>query len=208
MRLIISFFAIILLLGACNTDKNDQSQRKVEKSVGQKREVLSKEALNSQILLLNDSLKNLSISRFMMDAKSDRTERIAIETKISVLRQELINQNLEYFRIFSKDSLAPYCLINIYGIYDNIKAYDLSLNYLDTLEYYYPEFELPNLILDLRAVTLDYVIKPRDISKIKKAYEELLKSPDTNDEDAKRYKSRLLNIDKGFNDLIKLRKGL
>ena len=208
MRLIISFFAIILLLGACHTDKNDQSQRKVEKSVGQKREVLSKEALNSQILLLNDSLKNLSISRFMMDAKSDRTERIAIETKISVLRQELINQNLEYFRIFSKDSLAPYCLINIYGIYDNIKAYDLSLNYLDTLEYYYPEFELPNLILDLRAVTLDYVIKPRDISKIKKAYEELLKSPDTNDEDAKRYKSRLLNIDKGFNDLIKLRKGL
>ena len=208
MRLIISFFALTLLLGACNTDKNDQSQRKVEKSVGQKREVLSKEALNSQILLLNDSLKNLSISRFMMDAKSDRTERIAIETKISVLRQELINQNLEYFRIFSKDSLAPYCLINIYGIYDNIKAYDLSLNYLDTLEYYYPEFELPNLILDLRAVTLDYVIKPRDISKIKKAYEELLKSPDTNDEDAKRYKSRLLNIDKGFNDLIKLRKGL
>ena len=202
MRLIISFFALTLLLGACNTDKNDQSQRKVEKSVGQKREVLSKEALNSQILLLNDSLKNLSISRFMMDAKSDRTERIAIETKISVLRQELINQNLEYFRIFSKDSLAPYCLINIYGIYDNIKAYDLSLNYLDTLEYYYPEFELPNLILDLRAVTLDYVIKPRDISKIKKAYEELLKSPDTNDEDAKRYKSRLLNIDKGFNDLI------
>ena len=114
MRLIISFFAIILLLGACNTDKNDQSQRKVEKSVGQKREVLSKEALNSQILLLNDSLKNLSISRFMMDAKSDRTERIAIETKISVLRQELINQNLKYFRVFSKDSLAPYCLINIY----------------------------------------------------------------------------------------------
>jgi len=202
MRLIISFFALTLLLGACNTDKNDQPQRKGEKSVDQKREVLSKEALNSQILLLNDSLKNLSISRFMMDAKSDQTERIAIETKISVLRQELINQNLEYFRIFSKDSLAPYCLINIYGIYDNIKAYDLSLNYLDTLEYYYPEFELPNLILDLRAVTLDYVIKPRDISKIKKAYEELLKSPDTNDEDAKRYKSRLLNIDKGFNDLI------
>lgn len=202
MRLIISFFALTLLLGACNTNKNDQSQRKVEKSVDQKREVLSKEALNSQILLLNDSLKNLSISRFMMDEKSDQTERIAIETKISVLRQELINQNLEYFRIFSKDSLAPYCLINIYGIYDNIKAYDLSLNYLDTLEYYYPEFELPNLILDLRAVTLDYVIKPRDISKIKKAYEELLKSPDTNDEDAKRYKSRLLNIDKGFNDLI------
>ena len=202
MRLIISFFALTLLLGACNTDKNDQSQRKFEKSVDQKREVLSKEALNSQILLLNDSLKNLSISRFMMDAKSDQTERIAIETKISVLRQELINQNLEYFRIFSKDSLAPYCLINIYGIYDNIKAYDLSLNYLDTLEYYYPEFELPNLILDLRAVTLDYVIKPRDISKIKKAYEELLKSPDTYDEDAKRYKSRLLNIDKGFNDLI------
>ncbi len=202
MRLIISFFALTLILGACNTDKNDQSQRKFEKSVDQKREVLSKEALNSQILLLNDSLKNLSISRFMMDAKSDQTERIAIETKISVLRQELINQNLEYFRIFSKDSLAPYCLINIYGIYDNIKAYDLSLNYLDTLEYYYPEFELPNLILDLRAVTLDYVIKPRDISKIKKAYEELLKSPDTNDEDAKRYKSRLLNIDKGFNDLI------
>jgi len=202
MRLIISFFALTLLLGACNTDKNDQSQRKFEKSVDQKREVLSKEALNSQILLLNDSLKNLSISRFMMDAKSDQTERIAIETKMSVLRQELINQNLEYFRIFSKDSLAPYCLINIYGIYDNIKAYDLSLNYLDTLEYYYPEFELPNLILDLRAVTLDYVIKPRDISKIKKAYEELLKSPDTNDEDAKRYKSRLLNIDKGFNDLI------
>ena len=102
------------------------------------------------------------------------------------------------------DSLAPYCLINIYGIYDNIKAYDLSLNYLDTLAHYYPEFELPNVILDLRAVTLDYVIKPRRYCrKLKQAYEELLKSPDTsNDEDAKRYKSRLLNIDKGFGDLI------
>ena len=97
--------------------------------------------------------------------------------------------------------------LNYYFLEDNnlnllFESTDLSLNYLDTLEYYYPEFELPNLILDLRAVTLDYVIKPRDISKIKKAYEELLKSPDTNDEDAKRYKSRLLNIDKGFNDLI------
>ena len=30
----------------------------------------------------------------MMDAKSDQTERIAIETKISVLRQELINQKI------------------------------------------------------------------------------------------------------------------
>ena len=198
MRLTISLSLLALILFACNDDQNAKQPEKVQK----KTKTISKEALNSQIILLNDSLKNLSISRFMMDAKSDKTDRIAIETKISVLRQELINQNLKYFRVFSKDSLAPYCLINIYGIYDNIKAYDLSLNYLDTLEYYYPEFELPNLILDLRAVTLDYVIKPRDISKIKKAYEELLKSPDTNDEDAKRYKNRLLNIDKGFNDLI------
>ena len=198
MRLTISLSLLALILFACSDDQNAKQPEKVQK----KTKTISKEALNSQIILLNDSLKNLSISRFMMDAKSDKTDRIAIETKISVLRQELINQNLKYFRVFSKDSLAPYCLINIYGIYDNIKAYDLSLNYLDTLEYHYPEFELPNLILDLRAVTLDYVIKPRDISKIKKAYEELLKSPDTNDEDAKRYKNRLLNIDKGFNDLI------
>ena len=198
MRLTISLSLLALILFACSDDQNANQPEKVQK----KTKTISKEALNSQIILLNDSLKNLSISRFMMDAKSDKTDRIAIETKISVLRQELINQNLKYFRVFSKDSLAPYCLINIYGIYDNIKAYDLSLNYLDTLEYYYPEFELPNLILDLRAVTLDYVIKPRDISKIKKAYEELLKSLDTNDEDAKRYKNRLLNIDKGFNDLI------
>jgi len=198
MRLTISLSLLALILFACSDDQNANQPEKVQI----KTKTISKEALNSQIILLNDSLKNLSISRFMMDAKSDKTDRIAIETKISVLRQELINQNLKYFRVFSKDSLAPYCLINIYGIYDNIKAYDLSLNYLDTLEYYYPEFELPNLILDLRAVTLDYVIKPRDISKIKKAYEELLKSPDTNDEDAKRYKNRLLNIDKGFNDLI------
>ncbi len=78
----------------------------------------------------------------------------------------------------------------------------MSLNYLDTLQHHYPKFELPNVILDLRAVTLDYVIKPRDIVKIKKAYEELLKSPKTNKEDAKRYRSRLSNIDKGFSDLI------
>ncbi len=202
MRLIISFFAFTLVLVACNTDKNVKPQKKAEKSLEQKPEFLTKEALNSQILLLNDSLKNLSISRFMMDSKLDQNQKIALETKISVLRQELINQNLAYFRNYSNDSLAPYCLINIYGIYDNIKAYDLSLNYLDTLEYHYPEFELPNVILDLRAVTLDYVIKPRDILKIKKAYEELLKSPKTNEEDANRYRSRLSNIDKGFNDLI------
>ena len=202
MRLIISFFAFTLVLVACNADKNDNSQKKVEKSIEQKSEVLSKEDLNSQILLLNDSLKNLSISRFMMDAKSDQSQKIVLDTKISVLRQELINQNLAYFYNYSNDSLAPYCLINIYGIYDNIKAYDLSLNYLDTLQHYYPEFELPNVILDLRAVTLDYVIKPRDIEKIKEAYEELLQSPNTNKEDAKRYRNRLLNIDKGFNDLI------
>ena len=202
MRLIIIFFALIGVLVACNTDKNDKPQEKVEKSVEKKPEVLSKEALNSQILLLNDSLKNLSISRFMMDEKSDQNQKIVLETKISVLRQELINQNLAYFHNYSNDSLAPYCLINIYGIYDNIKAYDLSLNYLDTLQHHYPKFELPNVILDLRAVTLDYVIKPRDIVKIKKAYEELLKSPKTNKEDAKRYRSRLSNIDKGFSDLI------
>lgn len=198
MRLTISLSLLALILFACSDDQNAKHLEKNQKKI----KTISKEALNSQIILLNDSLKNLSIRQYMMDAKSNQTERIAIETKISVLRQELINQNLKYFRVFSKDSLSPYCLINIYGIYDNIKAYDLSLNYLDTLEFYYPEFELPNLILDLRAVTLDYVIEPRDISKIKKAYEELLKSPDTNDEDAKRYKNRLLNIDKGFNDLI------
>lgn len=202
MRLIISFFAFTLVILSCNTDKNDKLQENIGQSREQKPEVLSKEALNSQILLLNDSLKDLSISRFMMDAESDQNQKIVLESKISVLRQELINQNLAYFHTYANDSLAPYCLINIYGIYDNIKAYDLSLNYLDTLAHYYPDFELPNVILDLRAITLDYVIKPRNIVKIKAAYEELLKSPNTSKEDAKRYKSRLLNIDKGFGDLI------
>ncbi|MDA9020424.1 hypothetical protein N9H88_00075 [bacterium] len=65
MRLTISLSLLALILFACSDDQNANQPEKVQK----KTKTISKEALNSQIILLNDSLKNLSISRFMMDEK-------------------------------------------------------------------------------------------------------------------------------------------
>jgi len=92
--------------------------------------------------------------------------------------------------------------MNIYHLYDETQAYNRAISYLDTIETNYPEFALSIPILESKAVSLDYLIEPRDTSKIRVAYERLLQFPNLSSDKQKMYKDRLSNLDKGFEDII------
>ena len=171
------------------------------KSKAQK-DSLNKTQLMASIQSLEDSLNTFG-KEYSENARSmDKSSRIALETNISVARQEFINRNLTYYKSFPKDSLSVQCLMRVYGLYDEVHDYKFALAYLDTIEINYPDFVFSIQILESKAVSLDYFIEPRDTAKIRVAYERLLDLPQLPPEKQTMYKDRLSNLDKGLEDII------
>jgi len=183
-----------MLVSCENT--TDQSKTKPKKNA------ITKSELMVSIQSLQDSLINLNTVFYEDGSSLSKKERIALETNISVSRQELINRNITYYRSFPKDSLSVHCLVSIFRLYDNIQAYEKAVSYLDTIEMNYPDFVLSINLLESKAVSLDYFIEPRDTSKIRVAYERLLDLPQLAPEKQAMYKDRLSNLDKGLEDII------
>ena len=190
----LSILFTLLVLISCSNE--------VETPVNKPKQKLTKSQIQSQMEALSDSLDKMTLDMLLSNGKMDKEQGIALQTKISVARQELINQNIEYFHSFPEDSLAPHSLINIYKLYEGIQAYQKALNYIDSLEHNYPNYEFLNEYLEMKAVTLDYFIQPRDTSIIRDAYEYLLSLPNLPSDRVKNYTSRLSNLDKDLNAFI------
>jgi len=94
--------------------------------------------------------------------------------------------------------MAPYCLKNVQGIYDQIQAYQKSVSFMDSILINYPDFIFYSEVLEEKAGTLDYFISPRDTAIIRDAYEKVLAYPNLSKSKIKIYNERLSNLDKVF----------
>jgi hypothetical protein len=195
MKNIQTYFFLFLILLSCGdaTNKKDSKTQPVQ---------ISKESRFELLSTLKDSLGRMRMELVLNREQMDKGQMIALQTKISVAQNELINQNLSYFKTFPKDSLAPYCLMNIYSFYDEYQSHEKAISYIDTLELYYPKFEFLSDAIELKAATLDFDVQPRDTIRIRKAYEHLLSFPELPPHKKETYSHRISNLDKGLNDLI------
>lgn len=187
--------SLLFLFFSCNNSSNPKDNVVVTKEQKQK-------VLQGKIKLLQDSLERLNIENYLSIDRMDKKKRIALQTKTSVVRQELINQNLNYFHQFPKDSLSPGYLLNICTTYEHFQAYKNSVNYMDTILINYPDFIMYKQILENKAVTLDYFVQPRDTAVIRMAYEQLLSNSTLSVQKQEMYKERLSNLDNDINEII------
>ena len=192
MKSIQTCFFLLLLLFSCGDSEHLEESNALPVQI-------SKEARFDILSTLKDSIGQMNMEIVLKGQQLDQQQRIALQTKIAVAKNEYINQNLSYFRAFRKDSLAPYCLVNIYRFYDENQIYHKAIDFIDTLELYYPKFKLLSDFIELKAVTLDNDLKPRDTARIREAYEYLLSLPDIPTHRKENYLSRLSNLDKDFN---------
>ena len=195
MKQIQTYFFLFFMLLSCgdSTDKKDSKTQPVQRSKKTRFEILNS---------LKDSVERMNVELVLNGQQLNQKQMIALKTKISVAKNEYINQNLSYFKTFPEDSLAPYCLMNIYRLYDEYQSHEKAINYIDTLVLYYPKFEFLSDAIELKAVTLDFDVQPRDTNRIRKAYKQLLSFPDLPAHKKETYSQRVSNLDKGLNDLI------
>lgn len=195
MKYKLVFCALCVLFGSCEGSAEKSKTKSRKNPVG-------KSELIASIQSLQDSLNTFN-NVFYEDASTlSKNERIALETNISVSRQELINRNRNYYILFPNDSLSVHCLMNLYHLYDGVQAYKQAISYLDTIELNYPDFAISIPVMESKAVSLDFFIEPRDTSKIRVAYERLLALPKLSIEKQKMYIDRLSNLDKGLEEII------
>ena len=198
MKNIQIYFFLFILLWSCgeDSDKTENSKEDITKAVN-----IPKETRFEMLSMLKDSIDLMDEKLILYGQKLNQKQVIALKTKISVAKNEYVNQNVSYFKTFPEDSLAPFCLVNLYRFYDHYQIYQKAINSIDTLQLYYPKFQYLSDFMELKAVTLDYDVKPRDTSKIREAYEYLLSLPEIPAHQKENYLSRLSNLDKDFNDL-------
>ena len=195
MRVKLAFCVMCIMLFSCESSTVKPKSNVPKNSV-------NKVELMASIQSIKDSLFTFE-KVFNDSARSMEKEvRIALETNISVARQEFINRNVTYYTSFPKDSLSVHCLMNIYHLYDKIQAYEKAISYMDTIEVNYPDFPLPIGLLFQKAVNLDLFIEPRDTSRIRKCYERVLNYPDLPAKWKSESEYRLRNLDENIEDII------
>ena len=190
LNIIVSIF----LLVSCG-DSNKQAKEELPKKT-------TTGEFRANIEALQDSLFKMNIESQLSKETLDKNEKIALQTKISVVRQELINQNLSYVKTFPEDSFAPYCLRNAQKIYDEIQAYQKSVSCMDSILINYPGYAMYNDVLEDKAVTLDFFVQPRDTAMIRSTYEKLISLSNLTEYKIQTYRQRLLNLDEDLTKII------
>ena len=164
----------------------------------------SRDVVVSQIEKFSDSLFRMTMKLYDQNNGLDKNARIALESKIIVVKQQLVNENIGFINRFSKDTLAPYCLLDLHSIYNQMNAYEKSLACLDTILTNYPDFVYYSYVLEEKAGTLDLFIKPRDTALIREAYEMLLSLPGLPKDKIEVYNNRISNLDKDLSEILSL----
>ena len=158
----------------------------------------------SQIEEFSDSLFKMTVKLYDQNNELDKNERIALESKIIVVKQQLINENISFVNNFPQDTLAPYCLLELHSMYNQMNAHKKSLACLDSILLNYPDFIYYSSVLEDKAGTLDLFIKPRDTALIRETYEKLLSLPDLPKHKIEVYKNRMSNLDKDLSEILSL----
>jgi len=195
MKNIQILFLLFTLLFSCGDAGEVENKKTIPAQI-------PKESRYYDLNELQDSLRKMQMELSLNGSKMSQKEVIAIETKIVVVRNELIDQNLSYFRTFPEDSLAPFCLMNVHNLYEYSQNFEKAISTIDTIEFYYPQFELLSDLIELKAVTLELDIEPRDTARLREVYNQLLLLPNLPNHKKEYYLKRLSNIDKRLIDVI------
>lgn len=195
----ILYILLVFFIFSCGNDnkpskKQDASSKtSIEKSRGD---------ILTQIEEFSDSLYKMTMKLYDQNNDLDKNSRIALESKIIVVRQQYINENISFLNSFPKDTIAPYCFYKLNSIYNQMNAYEKSLACLDSILVNYPNFAYYSQVLEEKAGTLDLFIKPRDTALIRETYEKLLSLPDLPAHKIEEYNNRILNLDKDISEIL------
>ena len=197
----ILYILVAFLIFSCgNENKTSKKQDASSKTSNEK----SRGDILTQIEEFSDSLYKMTMKLYDQNNDLDKNSRIALESKIIVVRQQYINENISFLNSFPKDTIAPYCFYKLNSIYNQMNAYEKSLACLDSILVNYPNFAYYSQVLEEKAGTLDLFIKPRDTALIRETYEKLLSLPDLPAHKIEDYNNRILNLDKDISEILSI----
>ena len=175
-KITIVLSCICLLLYSCeNKPKVDENSR---------------EALKTKISEMEDSISAL---------QKKSSEPIPNLTSI-----ELINRLTAYYKAFPKDEYAADCLFKLHMKLTELNANEKALEYGDTLLLNFPNYKNKDFILESLGSTYDFIIQPRDTSKVRYYYSLLLKVKNLPKEKREGIENRLKHLDLDFFAYIEL----
>ena len=161
-------------------------------SCGNKPKVVenSREALKTKITEMEDSISAL---------QKKSSEPIPNLTSI-----ELINRLTAYYTAFPKDDYSADCLFKMHMKFSELNAEEKALEYGDTLLLNFPNYKNKDFILESLGSTYDFIIQPRDTSKVRYYYSLLLKVKNLPKEKREGIENRLKHLDLDFFAYIEL----
>lgn len=181
MRNILLILIVGLVLASCGNKPKEK-----------KSDIPTKDFLKSEIVEINDSLKVLY--KDLMENPGYKFPTLAVN--------EAVFRHLQYYRYYPKDDYAAICLDKVQQLYLQEKAYELSLNYTDTLLTKYPNYKNRATLL-LNAGSTGEILQ--DTSIIRKYYSQLLSEfPNLEKETKEMVSFRLKHLNLTFDQLIDL----
>jgi tetratricopeptide (TPR) repeat protein len=197
----ILYILLAFFIFSCGDEiKSSKKQAVSSKSAVEK----SRDNVVAQIEEFSDSLFKMTMKLYDQNNGLDKNARIALESKIIVVRQQYINENISFLNSFPKDTLVPYCFYKLNSIYNQMNAYEKSLACLDSILTNYPDFVYYSEVLEEKAGTLDLFIKPRDTALIRETYQKLLSLPDLPAHKIEDYNNRISNLDKDISEILSI----
>ena len=186
-KITIVLSCISLLLYSCeNKSKVDENSSENKSKVDKN----SRQALKTKITEMEDSISAL---------QKKSSEPIPNLTSI-----ELINRLTAYYTAFPKDEYAADCLFKLHMKFSELNAHEKALEYGDTLLLNFPNYINNKIILESLVNTYDFLIEPRDTSKIRYYYSLLLKEKKLPKETREDIENRLKHLDLDFFAYIEL----
>ena len=153
----------------------------------------SREVLKAKIMEMEDSI--LLIKDNTEDKNSDMR---------GIKNIELINRLTAYYKAFPKDEYAADCLFKLHMKHTELNAHEKALEYGDTLLLNFPNYKNKDFILESLGSTYDFIIQPRDTSKVRYYYSLLLKVKNLPKEKREGIENRLKHLDLDFFAYIEL----
>jgi uncharacterized protein YcfL len=181
-KLVFALFVSVLTCVACTSTK-----KQTEESAKP-----SKTELKSAIKIMEDSL-------IKMQNDPQKITQIT-----NLMHQELINRLLAYYTHYPTDSYSETCLEKVHMKYTGLNIQEKAIQYGDTLLKRFPNAKNKALILESLGSAYDIMVEPRDTSKVRYYYTQILSMKAVKLSKKKEIQFRLEHLALTFDQLIEL----
>ncbi len=123
----------------------------------------------------SDSLKNSivlkeqDLKRYYQDLMEGRIQKDTLPDK---LINSLLKEYQMFFKMYPKDTNAPYFIDKIHQLFTQEKRYTYAVDWVDTLMYHYPNYRNKSLTLYSAASSADMYLL--DTNRVKRYYNRML----------------------------------